>query len=136
MGPLKMTEMNGATLRSMSDIRSLYILPGDPLAEEVLIPGFQKAGQVDCMAGFFSSEALASLSPGLATFINNSALLHESYLGYHGRMLFFVQLIFSTRYDWGLPRWIIRLRMAQPKRLSTCWLAQLRAFSLSPMRCL
>ena len=64
------------------------------------------------------------------------ALLHESYLGYHGRMLFFVQLIFSTRYDWGLPRWIIRLRMAQPKRLSTCWLAQLRAFSLSPMRCL
>ena len=66
----------------------------------------------------------------------NSALLHESYLGYHGRMLFFVQLIFSTRYDWGLPRWIIRLRMAQPKRLSTCWLAQLRAFSLSPMRCL
>ena len=67
---------------------------------------------------------------------NEEALLHESYLGYHGRMLFFVQLIFSTRYDWGLPRWIIRLRMAQPKRLSTCWLAQLRAFSLSPMRCL
>ena len=67
---------------------------------------------------------------------NRMALLHESYLGYHGRMLFFVQLIFSTRYDWGLPRWIIRLRMAQPKRLSTCWLAQLRAFSLSPMRCL
>ena len=66
----------------------------------------------------------------------STALLHESYLGYHGRMLFFVQLIFSTRYDWGLPRWIIRLRMAQPKRLSTCWLAQLRAFSLSPMRCL
>ena len=69
-------------------------------------------------------------------FAGFEALLHESYLGYHGRMLFFVQLIFSTRYDWGLPRWIIRLRMAQPKRLSTCWLAQLRAFSLSPMRCL
>lgn len=67
-----MTEMNGATLRSMSDIKPLYILPEDPLAEEVLIPGFQKADQVDCMAGFFSSEVLASLAPGLATFINSS----------------------------------------------------------------
>ncbi len=67
---------------------------------------------------------------------NTAALLHESYLGHHCRMLFFVQLIFSTRYDWGLPTWIIRLRRAQPRRLSTCWLIQLRAFSLSPMRCL
>ena len=48
------------------------------------------------------------------------ALLHESCLGYLCRMLFFVQLISSTRYDWGLPRWIIRLRIAQPRRLSTC----------------
>ena len=69
---LSVTEVNGATLRSMSGIKSLYILPGDPLAEEVLIPGFQKANQVDCMAGFFSSEVLASLAPGLATFINIS----------------------------------------------------------------
>ena len=66
------TEVNGVPLRSMSGIKSLYILPGDPLAEEVLIPGFQKANQVDCMAGFFSSEVLASLAPGLATFINSS----------------------------------------------------------------
>ena len=49
-----------------------------------------------------------------------SALLHESCLGYLCRMLFPVQLISSTRYDWGLPRWIIRLRIAQPRRLSTC----------------
>ena len=48
------------------------------------------------------------------------ALLHESYSGYGCRMLFFVQLLFSIRSDWGLPRWIIRLRMAQPIRLSTC----------------
>ena len=59
-------------LRSASDIKPLYMLPEDPLAEEVLIPGFQIADQVDCMAGFFSSEVLVSLAPGLATFINCS----------------------------------------------------------------
>ena len=80
-------------------------------------------------------EAISYLQTALEEY-QTEALLHESYLGYHGRMLFFGQLIFSTRYDWGLPPWIIRLRMAQPKRLSTCWLAQLRAFSLSPMSCL
>ena len=58
--------------RSASDIKPLYMLPDDPLAEEVLIPGFQIADQVDCMAGFFSSEVLVSLAPGLATFINRS----------------------------------------------------------------
>ena len=54
----------------MSDIRPLYILPNDPLPEEVLIPGFQNANRVDCMAGFFSSGILSDLAPGLATYIN------------------------------------------------------------------
>lgn len=45
-------------LRSLEDIRPLYFLPQDPLAEEVLIPGFQSAAKVDCMVGFFSSEVL------------------------------------------------------------------------------
>ena len=49
-----------------------YILPDDPLVEEVLIPGFQTAARVDCMVGFFSSNVLASLSPGLATYIAGS----------------------------------------------------------------
>jgi hypothetical protein len=44
----------------------------DPFAEEVLIPGFKVTTQVDCMVGFFSSEVLASLAPGLATYITNS----------------------------------------------------------------
>ena len=48
------------------------MLPVDPLAEEVLIPGFQAANNVDCMVGFFSSEVLASLAPGLATYISGS----------------------------------------------------------------
>lgn len=67
-----MTEMNGMTLRSVPDIRPLYMLPDDPVTEEVLIPCFQSTTQVDCMMGFFSSEVLVSLAPGLATFINCS----------------------------------------------------------------
>ena len=63
----------GLTLRSLEGVRPLYMLPTDPLAEEVLIPGFQSAGKVDCMVGFFSSEVLASLAPGFATYISGSA---------------------------------------------------------------
>lgn len=59
-------------LRSLKEIRPLYMLPTDPLAEEVLIPGFRLASTVDCMVGFFSSQVLASLAPGLATYISQS----------------------------------------------------------------
>ena len=62
----------GLDLRAIQGLRPLYILPGDPLAEEVLIPSFEAASSVDSMVGFFSSEALATLAPGLATFINRS----------------------------------------------------------------
>lgn len=61
-----------SSLRLLDGIRPLYMLPTDPLAEEVLIPGFQKASKVACMVGFFSSEVLASLAPGLATYIAGS----------------------------------------------------------------
>lgn len=66
------TSGSHAALRRLEDIRPLYMLPQDPLAEEVLIPGFQSAANVDCMVGFFSSEVLASLAPGLATYITRS----------------------------------------------------------------
>ena len=59
-------------LRSLDGVRPLYFLPTDPLAEEVLIPGFRAAGNVDCMVGFFSSAVLASLAPGLATYVTGS----------------------------------------------------------------
>ena len=59
-------------LREIIDIRPLYILPKDPVTEEALIPCFQSATHVNCMMGFFSSEILVSLAPGLATFINCS----------------------------------------------------------------
>lgn len=48
------------------------MLPADPLSEEVLIPGFQAAGKVDCMVGFFSSGVMAALAPGLAAYISYS----------------------------------------------------------------
>jgi len=54
------------------EVRPIYMVPTDPLAEEVLIPAFRIAERVDCMVGFFSSEILASLAPGLATFITSS----------------------------------------------------------------
>ena len=69
---MKITEMNDMTLRSVPGIRPLYMLPDDPVTEEVLIPCFQSTAQVDCMMGFFSSKVLVSLAPGLATFINCS----------------------------------------------------------------
>ena len=42
------------------------------MANEVLIPGFEESTVVECMMGFFSSQALASLAPGLATYINST----------------------------------------------------------------
>lgn len=63
------TTLGKQSLRSLDGIRPLYMLPVDPLVEEVLISGFQVAGKVDCMVGFFSSEVLVSLAPGLATYI-------------------------------------------------------------------
>ena len=59
-------------LRTIPDIQPLYILPKDPVTKDVLIPSFQSATSVDCMMGFFSSEILASLAPGLASFIDCS----------------------------------------------------------------
>ena len=60
------------SLKSLSLVRPLYLLPADPLAEEMLIPGFKESSGVDCMVGFFSSEVLASLAPGLAAYIAGS----------------------------------------------------------------
>ena len=59
-------------LRTIPDIRPLYILPKDPATKDVLIPCFQSATSVDCMMGFFSSKILVSLAPGLASFIDCS----------------------------------------------------------------
>ena len=59
-------------LLALEDIKPLYFLPRENLAEEVLIPAYRFAEKADCMVGFFSSGSLSSLAPGLATYINNS----------------------------------------------------------------
>ena len=59
-------------LTSLNLVRPLYFLPADPLANEVLIPGFRAADKVNCMVGFFSSAVLAELAPGLAAYIENA----------------------------------------------------------------
>ena len=59
-------------IRKTPNIRPLYMLPKDSLIDDVLIPCFESATYVDCMMGFFSSEILVSIAPGLATFINSS----------------------------------------------------------------
>ena len=61
-----------SALSALTDIRPLYFLPADPLAEEVLIPCFQSSDSVDCMVGYFSSTVLSELAPGLAAFIANT----------------------------------------------------------------
>jgi len=57
-----------------SNIRSLYLLPKDDLANEVLIPAYQFASSVDCMVGFFSSSSFKAIAPGLATYLHKSSM--------------------------------------------------------------
>ncbi|MBW1715816.1 MAG: DEAD/DEAH box helicase family protein [Deltaproteobacteria bacterium] len=58
--------------RSLKGIRPIYFLPSDPFSEQVLVPTFRISEKADCMMGFFSSEALSTIAPGLAAFINSS----------------------------------------------------------------
>src|SRR5688572_27473099 len=65
--------LSGGFDRGRADrMKPLYLLPHDSLADEVLIEGFRLASDARCMVGFFSSAVLATLAPGLATFINTS----------------------------------------------------------------
>ncbi|WP_337996931.1 DEAD/DEAH box helicase family protein [Oleispirillum naphthae] len=59
-------------LRTLNDAKPLYFIPNDNLIDEVLVPAFQEAQKASCMVGFFSSAVLASLAPGLATYINST----------------------------------------------------------------
>jgi len=60
------------SFQSLKGIKPIYFLPNDPFSEEVLVPTFRISEKADCMMGFFSSEALSTLAPGLAAFINYS----------------------------------------------------------------
>jgi len=60
------------SFRELENLKPLYFLPNEAFPEEVLIPAFRLSEKADCMIGFFSSEALSALAPGLATYINYS----------------------------------------------------------------
>ena len=52
--------------------KALYVIPRDDFAHSVLIPSLRLSASVDCMFGFFGSEALRSIAPGLAEYLVRS----------------------------------------------------------------
>lgn len=65
------TRLDGHSLKTaLSPVRSLYEVPDDDLVGEVLIPAMTAATDVRVGSGFFSSESLAQIAPGLAAFVN------------------------------------------------------------------
>lgn len=56
-------------LRGLSSTRSVYEIPNDDLAGELLIPAMRFSTSVRVMVGFFSSQSFCPLAPGLADFI-------------------------------------------------------------------
>ena len=49
-------QSGGLELSAFTDIRPLYFLPADPLAEEVLIPCFRVSCSLDFMVGIFRAQ--------------------------------------------------------------------------------
>lgn len=52
--------------------RSIFILPKDNVAAEVISPAIAVSHGVSIMMGFFSSASFAEIAPGLAQFLRNS----------------------------------------------------------------
>lgn len=52
--------------------RSIYILPRDNVAAEVISPAIAVSDKVSIMMGFFSSASFAEIAPGLASFLRNT----------------------------------------------------------------
>ncbi len=57
---------------NLSNCRSLFMLPRDNLAEEVLIPAFKASKRVRILMGYFSSASFGQIANGLATFLNEN----------------------------------------------------------------
>lgn len=58
---------------ALSAVLPVYDVPADDLVGDVLVPGMTAAQEVRIGSGFFSSEALAQIAPGLAAFIAGGA---------------------------------------------------------------
>ena len=49
--------------------KALYVIPRDDFVQSVLVASLRLSASVDCMFGFFGSEALRSIAPGLAEYL-------------------------------------------------------------------
>ena len=63
-----MTGLIGA----LTDVAPVYEIPDDDLIGEVLVPAMSHADEVWVGSGYFSSQCLAQVAPGLADFIERS----------------------------------------------------------------
>ena len=52
--------------------KALYVIPRDDFVNSVLVASLRLSNSADCMFGFFSSDALRSIAPGLAEFLVRS----------------------------------------------------------------
>ena len=58
--------MNSPFASGLEDIEPIYELPDDNIVEEVFVPALSLADDVAIASGYFSSDALAKIAPGLA----------------------------------------------------------------------
>lgn len=50
----------------------IYILPKDDAAGDVIVPALAASGSAEVMIGFFASQSLAEIAPGLATYLRST----------------------------------------------------------------
>ncbi|SFO57901.1 Superfamily II DNA or RNA helicase [Mesorhizobium sp. NFR06] len=60
-------------IKAFEAVEPIYILPKDDVATEVIIPGLSASAHADVMIGFFSSQSLAEIAPGLASYLRASS---------------------------------------------------------------
>lgn len=51
----------------------IFILPKDDAAADVIIPGLANSASAEVMIGFFASQSLAEIAPGLATYLRSTS---------------------------------------------------------------
>lgn len=59
-------------VNALSHTKSIYLLPRDKAASEVISPAFAHADKVAIMMGFFSSASFSEIAPGLAEYLQSS----------------------------------------------------------------
>lgn len=71
-GPAQLDVEASPLTRALASCKPLYAVPRDDIIGSVLRPGMRASAAVDCMVGYFDSQSLGLVAPGLADFINHS----------------------------------------------------------------